>query len=218
MADILIILQSQKPYISILSLLSVLSLLFHHLIEICVRTLRVEDFVAVHDTNEVFGVAQIDDVVGVARKHDDALNLIARDLIVENLGIRVGFISQLNKSVSRDYCEVLELAVVPVLALGDSGLGDIDAHLTMGEGVEELGEAASGIDIHLVVIDGFLLWEVAEIGGHELVAEAALREFNHVDALLVGCCFGTLVDNVHDFAKGGLVGYRHIAISASRRV
>ena len=95
--------------------------------------------------------------MGVAGKHDDALKLITRDLIVENLGIRVCFISQLNKSVSRDYCEVLELAVVPVLALGDSGLGDVDADLTMSEGVEELGEAAAGIDIHLVVIDGLLL-------------------------------------------------------------
>ena len=70
--------------------------------------------------------------------------------------------------MSADNREVLELAVVPVLALGDSGLGDVDADLTMSEGVEELGEAASGIDIHLVVIDGFLLWEVREIGGHQL--------------------------------------------------
>ena len=93
-----------------------------------------------------------------------------------------------------------------MLALSDSGLGDVDTDLTMSEGVEELGEAASGIDIHLVVVDGFLLWEVAEIGGHELVAEAALREGNHVDAVLVGCCIGTLMDDVNDFAKGGFVG------------
>ena len=62
--------------------------------------------------------------------------------------------------MSRDYCEVLELAVVPVLALGDSGLGDVDADLTMGEGVEELGEATSWIYVHLVVVDSFLFWEV----------------------------------------------------------
>ena len=48
-----------------------------------------------------------------------------------------------------------------MLALGDSGLGDIDADLTMGEGVEKLCETASRIYVHLVVVDGFLL------GGYE---------------------------------------------------
>ena len=75
-------------------------LFFYYLIEICVRTLRIENLVAVHDGNEIFGFAQVDDVVGVAGKHDDALNLIARDLIVENLSIRVGFIAKLNQSMA----------------------------------------------------------------------------------------------------------------------
>ena len=150
--------------------------------------------------------------MGVAREHDDGLDLVARYFIVENLGIRVGFISQLNQSMTADYREVLELAVVSVLALGDSGLGDISAHLTMGEGVEELGKAASCIDIHLVVIDSFLFWEIAEIGGHELVAEAALREFNHVDAVLVSCCIGTLMDDVNDFSQCSFVSDWAVAV------
>ena len=66
--------------------------------------------------------------------------------------------------------EVLELRVVPVLALGDSGLGNVNADLTMGEGVEEFGEAASWIYVHLVVVDGLLLRKVREVGCHELVA------------------------------------------------
>ena len=150
--------------------------------------------------------------MGVAREHDDGLDFVARYFIVDNLGIRVGFISQLNESVTRNDREILELAVVPVLALGDSGLGDIYAHLTMGESVEELGKAASCIDIHLVVVDGFLLWEIAEIGGHELVAEAALRESDHVDAVLIGCCIGTLVDDVNDFTQSGFVSDWAVAV------
>ena len=39
--------------------------------------LRDENLIEVHDGNEVFGFAQIDDVVGVTGEHDDALNLIA---------------------------------------------------------------------------------------------------------------------------------------------
>ena len=62
--------------------------------------------------------------------------------------------------MTRDNGEVLELGVVPMLALGDSGLGDVDADLTMGEGVKEFGETASGIYVHLVVVDGFLLGEI----------------------------------------------------------
>ena len=31
----------------------------------------VEDLVAVHDGDEVFGVGEVDDIVGVAGKHDD---------------------------------------------------------------------------------------------------------------------------------------------------
>lgn len=42
-------------------------LFFYYFIEIGVRTLRVENLVAVHDGHEVFGFAQVDDVVGVAR-------------------------------------------------------------------------------------------------------------------------------------------------------
>ena len=114
--------------------------------------------------------------------------------------------------------------MVPVLALGDSGLGDVDADLTMGEGMEELGEAASGIDIHLVVVDGFLLWEVREIGGHQLVAEATLREGDHVDPwtlsipLKGGSGIGTLVDDVNDLSQCSFVSDWAVAISASRRV
>ena len=114
--------------------------------------------------------------------------------------------------MTADYDEGFPLAVVPMLALGDTRFGDVDAHLAMREGVEEFGETASCVDVHLEVIDGFLLGEVREIGGHEFVAEAALREVNHVDAVLVGCCFGTLVDNVHDFAKGGIVGDWAVAV------
>ena len=192
--------------------LSNIAISFFYRIKKSIRSLWVEDFVAVHDGHEVFGVAQIDDVVGVAREHDDGLDLVARYFIVENLGIRVGFVSQLNEAVTGNDSEVLELAVMPVLALGDSRLGDVDADLTMSEGVEELGEAASGIDIHFVAVYRFLLWEVREIGGHELVAEAALREGNHVDAVLVGCCIGTLVDDVNDLSQCSFVSDWAVAV------
>ena len=47
-----------------------------------------------------------------------------------------------------------------MLTFGDSGLGDVDADLSVGEGVEELSEAATWVNVHLMVVDGFLLGEV----------------------------------------------------------
>ena len=84
-------------------------ILFLHLVKIGVRTVGIEDFVAIHDGYEVLGVGEVDDVVGVAREHDDRLDVVATYLIVENLSIRVGFVSQLNESVTADYSKVFKL-------------------------------------------------------------------------------------------------------------
>lgn len=75
-------------------------LFFYDWVEVSIRAIGVEDFIAVHDGHEVFGFAQVDDVVGVAREHDDRLYLISAHLIVENLGIRVGFIAKLDQSMA----------------------------------------------------------------------------------------------------------------------
>ena len=62
-------------------------------IEVCIWSSGIEDLVAVHDGYKVLGVGEVDDVVGVAREHDDGLDVVATYLEVENLGIGVGFVS-----------------------------------------------------------------------------------------------------------------------------
>ena len=62
-----------------------LSLLFEHLelfftlsfdwVEICIWPSGIENLVAVHDSYEVLGIGEVNDVVGVARKHDDGLDV-----------------------------------------------------------------------------------------------------------------------------------------------
>ena len=44
-------------------------------IEIGVRTVWVEDFVAVHHRHEVFSIREIDDVMGVTREHYHAVSV-----------------------------------------------------------------------------------------------------------------------------------------------
>ena len=87
--------------------------------------------------------------------------------------------------MTADDREVFKLGVVPVFSFGDARLRDVDAHLTTFERVNQFGERTSWVVIHLVVIDCFLLGEIAEIGGHELIAQATMWQFHHIDAIFV---------------------------------
>ena len=51
--------------------------LWLHWVEVCVWSSGVEDLVAVHNSYEVLGVGEVDDVVGVAWEHDDGLDVVA---------------------------------------------------------------------------------------------------------------------------------------------
>ena len=112
--------------------------LFFDFVKIGVGPVRIEYLVAVHDGDEVFGIGEVDDVVGVAGEHDDTLDFVTTHLVVEDF---VGaFLAELDEAVARDDDELFPLGVVPMLALGDAGLGDVDAYLSAIEGVDEFGE------------------------------------------------------------------------------
>ena len=68
-------------------------LLLLHWIKVCICSVLIKDLVAVHDGYEVLGVGEVDDVVGVAGEHDDGLDFVTTYLIVQNFGIRIGFVS-----------------------------------------------------------------------------------------------------------------------------
>ena len=106
--------------------------------EISVRFVWVEDFVAVHYCDEVFGVGEVDDVVGIARKHVDCFYLISAYFKVEDC-IR-SYSALLDKPVTADYDEKFPLGIVPVLTFGDTWFADVDRYLATVECVDELGE------------------------------------------------------------------------------
>ena len=145
-----------------------------NLLEKGIRLLLIEDFVAVHDGDEVLGLGEVDDVVGVAGEHVDGLDVVAGDLELNDL-VRAQF-ALLDEAVSTYHNEELPLGVVPVLAFGDAGTGDIDGDLAAVEGVDQLGEGAAVIDIHLEREGHFLLGQVAEVGAVELLGKGALRD------------------------------------------
>ena len=102
---------------SIVSLLSTLKLSLNyqlstlHFLTVGVGLGGVEDFIAVHDGDEVFCVAQIDDVVGVTREHVDSLDVVARDLELDDL---VGAqLTLLDEAVALYYDELRGFCVLP---------------------------------------------------------------------------------------------------------
>ena len=87
----------------------------------------IERLVGPHHGDEVFGVGEVDDVVGVAGKHVDGLDAVAADLKLHHLVAADAAL--LDKAVAADNDEELPLGMVPVLPLGDARTGDVDTEL-----------------------------------------------------------------------------------------
>ena len=80
----------------------------------------VETLVAVHDSHEVFGVRQVDDVVGIAGEHVNGLDLVAAHLKLNDfIGTELAL---LNLAVTGNDYEELPLGVMPMFAFGNPRL------------------------------------------------------------------------------------------------
>ena len=117
----------------------------------CIRLVGVKHLITVHDGNEIFGIGEVNDVVGIAREHVDSLDVVARDFPLQHFAFGIVQVPLLDEAVALDHNELLELGVVPVLALGDAGLGDVDRDLTGIQGMHQLGEGAAVVHVHLEV-------------------------------------------------------------------
>ena len=155
--------------------------MFFYRVEICVRTLPVEGFVAVHHCDEVLSLGKVDDVVGIAWKHDDTLYPVSADFVVEYL-VRA-FLAELDESVAGDDDEQFPLGVVPVLSLGDAGLGYVYGYLPAVEGVDKLCEAAPVVGVHVQVVYGLLLGQVAQVCAEQAFREAVGRHVRYQEGL-----------------------------------
>ena len=198
-----------EVYVGIICLEFHVLLLFLYWVKICVGTSRVEDLVAVHHCDQVLRLREVYDVVGVARKHNDALYPVAADLVTEYL-VRALF-AHLYEAVAGDDDELLPLGVVPVLPLGDARPGDVDGHLTAAGGLHKFCEAAAPVGVHFKVEDRLLLGQIAQVGAQKPLREAVgghLR--NHEGPGHVG----ESAEHVHDLAQFHMVGERGGAVAA----
>jgi len=173
-----------------------------------VRTLRIEDLVGPHEGDQVFGLGEVDDVVGVARQHVDRLDAIAGDLELHNL-VRAD-LPLLNEAVASNYNEKLPLAVVPVLPLGDAGPRNVHGELAVIDGLQQLRKTAARVTIHLQVEGYLLLRQIGKIHRVQLFLKAAVGDGRHDQrpGLVVKD-----VQELHDAAQGSLMGHGRIAVA-----
>ena len=192
---------------------AILRLLFaYYGIEEGVRSLRVENLVAVHDRDKILSLREVDDVVRISGQHDDALNLVARDFELDNL-IRTLF-PLLDQAVAGNNDELLPFGVVPVLTFGDTRFADIDAYLSAVERVDQLGEGAAVVAVHLQVKNGLVLWKVAQIGAVEPLGKTVGRNLGDHQRLRH---IVKLVQKVDDFAQRSLVSDGAVAVTSFGR-
>ena len=145
--------------------------------------------------------------MGVTREHDDGLDPVTTHLVVEDF---VGaFLAELDEAVARDDDKLFPLGVVPMLSFGDTGLGDVDAHLSTVEGVDQFGERSTWIYIHFQIEDSFFFGQVAQEGAIETLGKGVGRNLGNRQGL---GHIGKLMEQVHDFAEGRLVGNGAIAV------
>ena len=139
-----------------------------------IRLIRIKDLVAIHHRDEVLRVGEVNDVVCIPRQHVNALDVVARDLELDDLPFGVVQVALLDEAVATDHDEELPFGVVPMLTLGDARLRDVDAHLTAVQCMHQLGEGTPFVDVHLQREGDLLLREIGEIRGVKLLGETAV--------------------------------------------
>ena len=180
-------------------------------IEERIRVRRIKDLIAIHHRDEVLRFGEVDDIVRIPRQHVDALDVVARDLELDDLAFWVVKVALLNEAVAADHDEELPLGVVPVLTLGDARLADVDAHLTTIQGMDQLSEGAPVVHVHLQREGHFLLGQIREIGAVKLLGETAVGDL--WDGQGLGLLSET-VEQVYDFTQLHMMRDRTIAIHA----
>ena len=141
----------------------------------------------------------------------DGLYVVAIDFPLQHLAFRVVEVTLLDKSVTFHHYELLELGVMPMLALGDSWFRDINAHLSCIQCMNQLSKRASFIYVHFERESGLLVRQVAEVSAVEFLGKTVGRYLRYHQGFgLVGKGF----EQFHYLAQGYLMGDGGCTIAA----
>jgi len=150
--------------------------------------------------------------VRVAGDHLHGAHVRARDdVLVDGELVALGVLPHLPQLDARgagDHQEPLPLAHVPVVALGDAGLRDVDGDLAALRRAQELGERAAVIHVRLEAVGEVPRLVVGQERAPELLGEGALRQVGHGKRL---AAVAEAPEQVDDLAQGLHVGLGDVA-------
>ena len=148
----------------------------------------------------------------VAGDHLHGAHVRARDdVLVDGELVALGVLPHLPQLDARgagDHQEPLPLAHVPVVALGDAGLRDVDGDLAALRRAQELGERAAIIHVRLEAVGEVPRLVVGQERAPELLGEGALRQVGHGKRL---AAVAEAPEQVDDLAQGLHVGLGDVA-------
>ena len=101
-----------------------------------------------------------------------------------------------------------------MLTFGDTRFADIDAYLSAVKRVDQFGEGAAVVAVHLQVKNGLVLGKVAQIGAVEFLGKAVGRNLGDHQRLRHVV---ELVQKVDDFAQRSLVSDGAVAVTSFGR-
>ena len=123
--------------------------------------LRIKAFIGPHHGHQILRIAQIDDIVCIARQHMHRLDLFSGHFEFDHfIGPDLSFLDQ---GMTGYDDEDLPLAVVPVLYFRNAWFRNIDTVLSMIACFQQLGKAASFISVHLQIKADLFLWQIGQI-------------------------------------------------------
>ena len=148
----------------------------------------------------------------VAGDHLHGAHVRARDdVLVDGELVALGVLPHLPQLDARgagDHQEPLPLAHVPVVALGDAGLRDVDGDLAALRRAQELGERAAVIRVRLEAVGEVPRLVVGQERAPELLGDGALRQVGHGKRL---AAVAEAPEQVDDLAQGLHVGLGDVA-------
>lgn len=155
------------------------------LLVVGVGVLGIEGLVGPHDRDEVLGVGQVGYRVSITGDHlDDAHVRAADDVLVHGEGVAVlvdADLAQLDARGAGDDEELLPLAHVPVVALGDARPAHVYGDLPALGGAEELGKAPARVHVGLQAVGEVARLVVGEERAPELLGEAPVCQVGHAE-------------------------------------
>ena len=107
--------------------------------------------------------------------------------------------------------ELLPLAVVPVLPLGDAGLADIDGHLSAVLRVHKFRETAAVVHVHFQCVLKLVCREIGQIEREQFLGKRTFRHLGQQQRRWLGF---ELLQQVDDLTQRDLVSGGHIAVVA----